>query len=467
MTSVSRTLRTRQLQRARWARSFGKAVRNATDEFVELVGEEIGKPRYETVATEILPLVASCKWHARHAPGILKPRRIGGTPWWLFGQRHELHHAPLGRVAVIATWNYPVQLLGIQIVQALVAGNDVVVKPSEHAGRTQQRLLELAREAGLPEEALDWTEATREAGAALLAEHDFDHVVFTGSTRIGRRIAEGCATNLTASTLELSGHDSAFVLKDGDARLAARSIWAAVCNNAGQTCMAPRRALVHRDVYREFCDALVPLAAGAQPRRLVLDGEAEHIHDLILQATELGGRTATGVLEPNEGASIRPTAVLDCPDNAKLTKGDYFGPAIAVIPFDDLDEAIAIHRAGGQHLATSVYTGSPGHVDAVLDQLDSSTVTINDTLVPTGHPGAAIAGHGLSGWGASRGRRGLEAMTRPMHVTRTPRRLRLPVEPPSDRALAGLERMIGIPRTRDNASQNRKDTSQTESGSAT
>ena len=322
MHAVSHSIRSRQLERIRWARTFGKAIRAATDEFVDLVGKEIGKPRYETVATEILPLVASCKWHARHAARILKPRRIGGTPWWLFGQRHTLHHVPLGRIAIIATWNYPVQLLGIQMIQALVAGNDVTVKPSEHAGRTQQLLLKLARDAGLPSEALDWTEATREAGAALLAEHDFDHVVFTGSTRIGRRIAEGCATNLTASTLELSGHDSAFVFDDADVRLAAKSIWAALCNNAGQTCMAPRRALVQRSVYREFCDTLIPLAAAAQPRRLVLEGEAEHIEELVREATELGGRTATGVLEQSEGGAIRPVAVIDCPSSARLTHGD-------------------------------------------------------------------------------------------------------------------------------------------------
>ena len=446
MPPVSRQPRQTLDERRQWARRFGESVRSASEEFVELVHEEIGKPRHETITAEILPLVSSCTWHARNAGRILKPRGLGRRPWWLLGQKHRLHHAPLGRVAIIATWNYPVQLLGIQMVQAAVAGNTITVKPSEHAPRTQQKLLELAREAGLSIEELDWTEATREAGAALLTEHDFDHVIFTGSTTVGRRIAEGCAANLTASTLELSGRDSAFVLADADPDLAARTIWAAVATNAGQTCMAPRRALVHRDCYQQFCDALIPLAAGATPRKLVLDSEAPRIHKLVEDAVRAGGRTATGILEPLDAEQFRPAAVLDCPGTAELVSGDFFGPAIAVVPFDDLQDAMAIHQSADQHLATSVYTRNPGNVPSLLGDLESSTVTINDSLVPTAHPAASICGHGRSGWGASRGRRGLLAMTRPVHLARTSPRMRIPATPPDQRALSILERLIGIPR---------------------
>ena len=417
----------------------------STNELAQLAGREIGKPREEVVTAEILPLVAACRWHRKHARSILKPRRLGATPWWLWGQSHRTIHRPLGRVAIIATWNYPIQLLGIQLVQAAVAGNTITVKPSEHAPKTQQRLLELAWQAGLTMEELSATEATRAAGEALLAEHDFDHVVFTGSTAVGRRIAQGCAATLTPSTLELSGRDSALVLEDADPAHAARCLWNAVATNAGQTCMAPRRALVHRSVYRTFCETLVPLAAGGQPRRLVLPGEAARIRTHVHEAVQAGGRCASGILEEEPpDAPIRPIAVLDCPPDAQLVKGDHFGPALAVLPFDELEQALELHESIGQHLATSVWTRRPRQLGPLLDRLGSATVLINDVLVPTAHPAASIEGRGQSGWGPSRGRRGLLAMCRAIHASRTPLRLRIPPEPPTEAQLPMLERIAGI-----------------------
>ena len=188
-----------------------------------------------------------------------------GGAWWSIGQRHQVERVPLGRIGIIATWNYPVQLLGVQLVQALAAGNRVVVKPSERTPRTQALLLDLARRAGLPEGTLDVLPATRDAGAAMLQHAEMDHLVFAGSTAVGRRIAEAAARRLLPSTLELSGRDTAFVLADADPALAARTIWSAVTMNAGQTCMAPRRVLVDSRVYERFLAALarLPRAPGA------------------------------------------------------------------------------------------------------------------------------------------------------------------------------------------------------------
>ena len=134
---------------------------------------------------------------------------------------------PLGRVLVIATWNYPVQLLGIQLVQAVLAGNRVVVKPSERAPKTQARLIALAVEAAeaVPSMrgVIESRPATRGEGQRLVAEEQFDHVIFIGSTAVGRAIAEVCAARLIPTTLELSGSDSAIVFADADARAAARA----------------------------------------------------------------------------------------------------------------------------------------------------------------------------------------------------------------------------------------------------
>ena len=445
MTDLSSHFNLLISQRLRWAEAFADGVMAASEELVTLCHQEIAKPRDEVITAEILPLVAACRWHQRHARGVLSSRRLSGTPWWLWGQKHQMIRRPLGRVAIIATWNYPVQLLGIQLLQAAVAGNSITVKPSEYTPRTQRRLLELAWAAGLDTDELTTTEATRAAGEALLAEHDFDHVVFTGSTRVGRKIAQGCANTLTPSTLELSGRDSALVLEDADPRLAARCLWNAVSANAGQSCMAPRRALVHRDVYRPFCEALVPLAASGQPRRLVLPGEAARVRTLVDAAITAGGRSASGLHEHEApDAPIRPMGVLDCPPDAALVEGDHFGPAIAVVEVKDVDQALEIHGTIEQHLATSVWTRHPRRLTDFVERLGSATVMVNDVLVPTAHPAASIEGHGLSGWGPSRGRRGLLAMSQAIHATRTPARMRIPPESPSESQLPILERIAGI-----------------------
>ena len=168
---------------------------------------------------------------------------------------------------------------------------------------------------------------------------------------------------------------------------------------------------------------------------------------LIRAAVAAGGRLASGIVEEESPEDpIRPIAVLDCPADAELVQGDHFGPALAVVPVETLEEALELHRSIPQHLATSVWTRAPHRARELMPTLGSATVLVNDVLVPTAHPAASIRGTRESGWGGSRGREGLLAMSRPVHVSRTSTRLRIPPEPPSDSQLAMLERMSGISR---------------------
>ena len=465
MTSDSRQLKLLRADRSRWAGRFRHLILKGTEEFVRLADSELGKPRHETITAELLPLIASCRWHERQAGRVLKTRRLKGRPIWLFGQQHRIQHVPLGTVGIIATWNYPIQLLGIQMLQAALAGNDLIIKPSEHAPRCQAFLIELAHKAGLDDHALRTLPATREAGATMIERESLDHLVFTGSTRVGRLVAEACATRLIPSTLELSGRDSALVLEDADVQLAARSIWGAVTSNAGQTCMAPRRVLVHKDRYRAFCDALTPLAEKATPRRLTLPEDAARIEIQIDEAVRAGGRAIPETEGPSDASAFLPRVVLDCPVGTPLMQGDHFGPALAVHACASLSEMLEHHQGVGQYLATSIWTGNPTAARGLAAQLRSATVTINDVLVPTAHPGASISGHGPSGWGTSRGAAGLLSMSRPVHVTTTPRKMRIPTDVPTEAALAKLERLIGIrhPKVNDD-SKDTPNSPQTHSG---
>lgn len=429
-------------QRLEWLKRFRCLVAIEADNLAGLIERETGKPPYEALTADLMPTLAAARWHERHARTILRPRRLGGRAIWQFGQRHTQLREPLGTVAIIATWNYPVQLLGIQLIQALVAGNRVIVKPSENAPRTQVRLLELATQAGLPPNILTWVEPTREAGARLLRESAVDHVVFTGSTSVGRAIAEWAAETLTPSTLELSGRDSAFVLDDAHPALAARTIWHAVTMNAGQTCMAPRRTLVHRDVYPAFVRELMPLAAAARPVCLISEAAALATFNLAAQAITDGGRSASGVIEQPHARTLRPLAILDCDPATPLVDGDHFGPALAVVPVDSLEEAMAIHARCDQHLATSIFTRNPARARALAARLRAGHITINDCVLPTAHPGAALAGTGRSGWGVTRGKEGLLAMTRTVTISTTSPLIRPPTAMPSAKLVARMSALI-------------------------
>ena len=432
--------------RLAWLARFERAIRDAQDELCDLTTAEIGKPRHEVLAADLLPLLASVAWHRREAATLLAPRRLSGGPFWLLGTRVELQRHPLGRVGIIATWNYPIQLLGIQLVQAIVAGNSVVVKPSERSPRTQRRLLGLAEAAGLPEGILEVRPSDRSEGERLVRE-DLDHLVFTGSTAVGRQIARAAAERLLPTTLELSGRDSAIVAADADLPLAARSVARALTLNSGQTCMAPRRVLVERDAYAGFLAAITPLVAGAKPLGLVDEAAAAATHAAGVDALERGGRSITGSLEPPAGRFLRPIAIADAAPAGPLWDGDHFGPAVAIAAVDDLDEAISLHRGNGQALATAVYTRSPRTAAARAGEFRSSVVTVNDAFLPTAHPAASLGGLGPSGWGVSRGIAGLLAMTREVTVTRTGRLFRLDSgDPATPSAIDGLRRLIAFPR---------------------
>ena len=438
--------------RVTWLRAFRNAVRESHPTLCALASEEVGKPTFEAMVADIMPLVASMNWHLKRAKSILKPRRVGGGGLFGFGHSVERQRLPVGRVLIIATWNYPVQLLGIQLVQAVVAGNAVVVKPSERAPRTQALLIELAIRAANAtpsmRDSIELRSATREEGRRVLADEHFDHVVFTGSTAVGRAIAEVCAPRLIPTTLELSGSDTAFVLADADARAAARAVFMGFNANAGQTCMAPRRALVMREAYAAFCDELARLVAGAKRVTLVDAGAAEAAQRAANAAISAGGRSIAGALEPVAGRTMRPVAVLDCPSDNDLFAGRHFGPALAVRAVDSLDEAFALHAGIGQYLATSIWTRRPStELAARVEACGSSLVHFNSILLPSAHPGVVITGTGASGWGGSRGETGLVALTREVFVTRTSSLVAAPLEEPSAKVQQFLSKFIAWPRT--------------------
>ncbi len=443
--------RTPLKERVRWLARLRRLAAKQAGSLCDAVCADTAKSRFEALTQDVAPFLASCRWLERRAARLLGDRRLGGTPWWFGGLQLVERRVPLGRVAIIATWNYPVQILGVQLAPALLAGNTVVVKPSERAPKSAELLVQLAIEAGLPDKTLTTTPATREAGEALLNE-PFDHVVFTGSTAVGLSIAARTAAKLTPSTLELSGRDSAFVLDDADPTLAAAAIWGAVCMNSGQTCMAPRRALVHESIYKAFVEKLNALARRAAPRPLIDEAAARICHEQVVAAIGMGGRDAAGEsfgspnpptpVSPPIGRLWRPTAVVECPKSAALVEGRHFGPAIAVVRVGSLEEALEIHERCDQHLTASIFTASRERAEKLAPMLGATNIFINDCVLPSAHPGASIGGRGMSGVGLSRGEEGLLAMTRPLYVSLSKGGAKRTLQEPPKLAAAAIGKLI-------------------------
>lgn len=434
-------------RRLDFVRQLRRLVADAEAEFSRLASAELHKPRHETLTADVMPFLAACRWLERRGPSLLRPRRIRGGAWWQFGQSARVLRAPLGHVAIIATWNYPVQLLGVQLIQAVAAGNRITVKPSEHAARTQGLLLDLAQQAAqtadLPPTTIRRTAATREAGAALLAQGGIDHVVFTGSTTVGRAIAQQLAPTLTSSTLELSGCDSALVRHDADVRRAAEAIWLAFTMNAGQTCMAPRRVLADRRILPELIEQFVRLHATAPARALVNPSGAAAVRTAVREALARGGRLLSAsvatALEHTD-AVLPPLVVVDAPADGALANGAHFGPALALLGAGSDEELLALHRRYTQRLATAVFTRDAGWARTRAAELGSGLVTINDAVLASALPGVGLGGHGPSGWGCSRGADGLLALTRPVYVTAT--RVHPGAAPPAEKVVENLARIV-------------------------
>ncbi|OWK45622.1 aldehyde dehydrogenase family protein [Fimbriiglobus ruber] len=401
--------------RLRPVREFRHLLVERADELTAAVRDDVARPPDEVVATDLLPTAAAAKFLQANARRILAPRRVGGRPLWLIGCRDTVYRRPHGVVGLIGTWNYPVFLTAVPVLHALAAGNGVLWKPSEQTPRTAAVLHDLFLRAGFPPNLLVLLPGTREAGP-LLAEADVDFVHFTGSETVGRKLAARLGERLVPSALELSGCDAMIVLPDADVAFAARSAWYGATLNAGQTCMATRRAFVPRATYGGFVDALKPLAAGAHPVRLVLDAQAEQARRLVAEAADRGC-TVLRSAESSDPAAVLPAVILGASPDMSVCREVSFAPLLAVIPYDTVDSAIAMHNDNPFGLAAAVFAGDPAAGVRVAERLRAGSVVVNDVIVPTAHPATPFGGRGASGWGVTQGEEGLLQMTVPQVVS--------------------------------------------------
>jgi acyl-CoA reductase-like NAD-dependent aldehyde dehydrogenase len=402
------------------------------DELASLVSKPNRVSPAETLAAEVLPLVDGIRFLERRAAAVLKPRRLGrrGRPIWLAGVSARVERAPLGVVLIIGPGNYPLLLVAAQAAQAVAAGNAAVIKPAPGGEAVADRFAALAVEAGLEEGLIQVLDTSVEAAQRAIGV-GVDKVLLTGSVTSGRAVLHACAETITPATVELSGCDAAFVLPSADLSRVVDALTFGLRLNGGETCIAPRRVFVPKSLAAELERRLAERVA-ALPRYEVGAEAARRARQAVGDAIEAGARLVTGQLPassgegpgretrpPADGAScdgrgvaITPMLVADAEPAMRLLRTDLFAPAMALVPVDDLEAALAADAQCPYALSASVF-GESGEARRIARHVLAGSVVINDLIVPTADPRLPFGGRGLSGFGVTRGPEGLLALTAP------------------------------------------------------
>ncbi len=388
---------------------------------------------FETVTAEVAPLLAACRFLEQRGRAVLRPRKIRrpGTPVWLWGTSVSVRREPHGVVLVIGPANYPLFLPGVQILQALTAGNAVLLKPGRDGGPAAATLRGMLAASGLPRGVLQVFDDTRSAGRAAL-EAGVDKVVLTGSASTGTAVLKALAPQHIPATLELGGCDAVFVRPEADVAQVAASLSFGLTLNAGATCIAPHRVFVHHALAGPLEAALAEALRDA-PAVPLTPGVESRIIPMIDEATLRGARVVIGGRP--EGGRMQPLVLADAEAGMALLRSDTFAPWLALVPVQDDDEALTQSARCPLALGAVVF-GEPRSAHRMAAQIRAGVVVVNDLIVPTADPRVPFGGTGGSGFGTTRGSEGLLAMTRPKALVVRRGSLRPHLRPPPPSAVA-------------------------------
>jgi aldehyde dehydrogenase (NAD+) len=335
-------------------------------------------------------------------------------------------HIPIGVVAGIAPWNYPVSLAMHKIAPVLFTGNTLVLKPSPFTPLTTLKLGELAREF-LPPGVLNVISGGDDLGPWMTNHPGFNKISFTGSTQTGRRVMESAGRNLTHVTLELGGNDAAIVLPDADIPAVVKSLFWSAFVNSGQLCIATKRVYAHEDVYDELKDALVAFARTVEVGDGAKEGVAlgpinnrpqyERVADLLADSKAQGHRFLCGGTPiEGEGYFLPVTLIDNPPEDSRIVREEQFGPVLPLMKYADLDDAIARANATSYGLGGSVWSRDEDQAAEVARRMETGNVWINDVQYTTAL--ASFGGQKDSGIGVEGGVDGLMEYTTLQNVIR-------------------------------------------------
>ncbi len=396
-----------------------RALESRSEELVQAVHQDLRKPEPEIQLSEIYPVITEIKHARSHLVDWIKPTWVP-SPLVLLGARSEIRYEPKGVVLIIAPWNFPFQLAMSPLVSAIAAGNAAIVKPSELAPRTA------AFTRSLLQELFDESEVAVIEGdadvAKSLTEQPFDHIFFTGSPRVGRKVMAAAATNLASVTLELGGKSPVIVDSSADLTEAATKIVWGKCLNAGQSCVAPDYVLVPKSDEARFLELsrkalderygpAERLTENPDYGRIVNKNHFRRIKSLVDSAVRGGARIEVGGTFREEDLFIPPTLLSGVRPDSKIMQEEIFGPVLPILSYGTREEAIALVTARPKPLALYVFARDRAAVEAILGQVDSGDSVVNDVLVHYASPYLPFGGVNHSGMGKAHGFSGFKAFS--------------------------------------------------------
>lgn len=426
----------------------------AQDEIVAVVVRETGKCLTDALSMEVYSSLDLMSYYIRRAAKIMQPRRLALHGAMAMMKKVTIVPRPLGVVGIISPWNAPFVLSVGYVVQALLAGNAVLLKGSEHTPASTLLIGRIFRDAGFPEGLLQIITGDGRTGAALV-EAGVDKISFTGSTATGRKIGEACGRLLIPCSLELGGTDAMIVCDDADVDNAAAGALMGACLNAGQVCIGTQRILATPGIYdalveriAERCKALRQGSAhGAEEEvgSIVMDRQLDLLEQQVQDAIAKGARVLAGGRRNPQlpGLYYEPTVLADCTGDMRVMREETFGPVACIRKVANEEEALAVANDSSNGLSGGVWSKNQEKALGLAGRMETGSVAINDVSMIFGIPEAPFGGRKASGVGRSNGADGLlnYCHLTPMVVPRF-RNARPSSFPYTAKGVAGLRKAI-------------------------
>ena len=411
-------------ERAKRVLRFRDAVVSRADEVIDLLVRECGKPRHEALVHEVMVVADFATYFAKKAPRMLAPRRVS-----LHLMKHRksyVHYAPRGIVAVVSPWNFPFQLPLRDVLLALIAGNGVVLKPSEVTPLIAMKAKEIWDASGDAEDVFQVVTGDGRTGAALI-DAGIQYLAFTGGVETGKRVAAACGERLIPCVMELGGKAPLIACSDADLETTARGIVFGGFSNSGQICVSVERVYAHDAIHDALVGRVVQLTQALRqgdPSQGLVDVGAmifapqihvveRHIADAVAKGATVrtGGKRGKG-----PGQFFEPTVMTGCDHSMTVMTQEIFGPIVPFMRVKSDDEAVAL--ANDSHLGLNAYVFSSDRARAlsIAERIDAGSVLVNDVLSNGGCPEAPFGGVKQSGFGRVLGDEALREMCEPKHI---------------------------------------------------
>lgn len=389
-------------------------------EILEALKVDMRKPELESYASEVGLVLEEINFAIKNLKSWMRTQDVP-TSWMHFPSSSKIMAEPKGVVLIISSWNYPVQVLLLPLVAALAAGNCAVLKPSEQASSTAS-LMTLLVSRFFDDRYVTVINGAVEETTELLKQ-PFDHIFFTGSTRVGKIVAKAAAENLTPVTLELGGKSPCIVDRDTDIQVTAKRIVWGKFFNAGQTCIAPDYVLVHSSIRRELIEAMVMTikefyssnaASSPDYPRIINKKQFERIISYLDD-----GDIAYGGGNDASDLFIEPTIIINVKPDADIMHDEIFGPLLPVLTYDNIDEVVSIVRSKPKPLALYLFTRNDKVKQTVTGNLSFGGGCINNTMLQAANPYLPFGGTGNSGMGSYHGKFGFDTFSHYKGITET------------------------------------------------